>query len=320
MVSIHHNAAASQANGILAYIARGFCTRTSGNLADAIVQRLQQNSGLPTMQGARGNSELCSGKPGVFQYNVVMVVETAMPAALAEVSFITNFEEAERFKDPQHARRNGWAIYAGLVDHIGGGRTPLPFETVQLQLPSIVSPADGVEVDGVDEILLTWQNNNPTELISDIRLTVQEAEDLDELPETPVFLGNCDAAGLSLGVVETLTTAQCGASLKAGQWYQWVLNFTYTNQETASINAYFKTEGVDIVDIEPPEPTFSCDNVTQVPVAECEALLTLYQNNNGENWRNSPDNQWLLNNAVCEWQGITCGMVMCCKSRSPIII
>ncbi|MEN8219781.1 MAG: hypothetical protein ABFS56_26225 [Pseudomonadota bacterium] len=49
---------------------------------------------------------------------------------------------------------------------------------------------------------------------------------------------------------------------------------------------------------------FNCSTVTQIPLTECEILVTLYNSTNGENWtRNSG---WLETNAPCGWYGVTC--------------
>ena len=50
-------------------------------------------------------------------------------------------------------------------------------------------------------------------------------------------------------------------------------------------------------------PSFSCDNVTDVPVAECEALLRLYNTTNGASWTNNTN--WLSSTTVGDWNGIT---------------
>jgi len=57
-----------------------------------------------------------------------------------------------------------------------------------------------------------------------------------------------------------------------------------------------------------PVPTtpaaFSCNNVTQIPRIECEALVALYNSTNGVSWTNK--NGWLNTNTPCSWNGITC--------------
>jgi len=50
--------------------------------------------------------------------------------------------------------------------------------------------------------------------------------------------------------------------------------------------------------------TFSCNNVTEISKTECEALVALYNNTNGPNWRYSDG--WLNTNTPCSWYGITC--------------
>ncbi len=47
---------------------------------------------------------------------------------------------------------------------------------------------------------------------------------------------------------------------------------------------------------------------TDIPQAECEALLDLYTSTNGKNWENTiaNNNKWFGNNSACSWYGITC--------------
>ncbi len=47
-----------------------------------------------------------------------------------------------------------------------------------------------------------------------------------------------------------------------------------------------------------------CDSVTEIPVAECEALVALYNSTNGPSWVRQ-DN-WLVTTAPCSWYGIRC--------------
>ena len=53
--------------------------------------------------------------------------------------------------------------------------------------------------------------------------------------------------------------------------------------------------------------TFSCAIVTEIPEAECEALVALYKSTDGENWYNS---NWNVTNTPCHWQarwmGVSC--------------
>ena len=51
--------------------------------------------------------------------------------------------------------------------------------------------------------------------------------------------------------------------------------------------------------------TFSCDDVTEIPQAECEALVALYNSTDGTNWSNNSG--WLDTNTPCDWYGVTCG-------------
>jgi len=56
---------------------------------------------------------------------------------------------------------------------------------------------------------------------------------------------------------------------------------------------------------EPAAPiAFSCDNVTEIPKTECEALVALYNSTNGPGWTNRIG--WLVTNTPCSWCGVTC--------------
>ena len=51
--------------------------------------------------------------------------------------------------------------------------------------------------------------------------------------------------------------------------------------------------------------SFDCANVSQIPLVECNALVTLYSTTNGSNWSNVDG--WLATNAPCtDWRGVTC--------------
>ncbi|MCX6030820.1 MAG: fibronectin type III domain-containing protein [Chloroflexi bacterium] len=51
---------------------------------------------------------------------------------------------------------------------------------------------------------------------------------------------------------------------------------------------------------------FSCDTVTEIPRAECEALVALYNSTNGPGWTHKAG--WLVTNTPCGWDGIYCSV------------
>jgi len=51
-------------------------------------------------------------------------------------------------------------------------------------------------------------------------------------------------------------------------------------------------------------PFSNCATQNQVPIEECDALVSLYNATDGANW--STNNGWLANNTVCMWYGVTC--------------
>ena len=54
----------------------------------------------------------------------------------------------------------------------------------------------------------------------------------------------------------------------------------------------------------PTSRPFSCDDVTEIPQAECEALVALYNSTDGANW--SSNSGWLDTNTPCSWYGVRC--------------
>ena len=52
------------------------------------------------------------------------------------------------------------------------------------------------------------------------------------------------------------------------------------------------------------DATFSCSNVTQIPLAECQALVALYNATNGPAWTDSTG--WLGMYTPCSWYAVTC--------------
>lgn len=49
---------------------------------------------------------------------------------------------------------------------------------------------------------------------------------------------------------------------------------------------------------------FTCTAVSELPQAECQALVALYNSTNGDQWLDNKN--WLRNNTPCDWVGITC--------------
>jgi Leucine-rich repeat (LRR) protein len=45
---------------------------------------------------------------------------------------------------------------------------------------------------------------------------------------------------------------------------------------------------------------------SDIPQAECQALLDLYTNTAGATWTDSPANNWNVTNTPCSWTGVTC--------------
>ncbi|BAP55783.1 hypothetical protein THII_1486 [Thioploca ingrica] len=50
----------------------------------------------------------------------------------------------------------------------------------------------------------------------------------------------------------------------------------------------------------------TCTAVTEIPQAECETLVALYNSTDGPNWLDSSANDWNMTNTPCTWIGISC--------------
>jgi hypothetical protein len=60
----------------------------------------------------------------------------------------------------------------------------------------------------------------------------------------------------------------------------------------------------DIQALQPPD--FSCDEVTEISHAECEALVALYNHTGGLKGPNGRGEGWLSTNTPCNWHGVMC--------------
>lgn len=53
----------------------------------------------------------------------------------------------------------------------------------------------------------------------------------------------------------------------------------------------------------------NCATQTEIPQAECEALVALWNSTNGANWRDAATNRWNATQHPCSWTGVTCDAV-----------
>jgi Leucine-rich repeat (LRR) protein len=61
------------------------------------------------------------------------------------------------------------------------------------------------------------------------------------------------------------------------------------------------------------ECAFSCDSVAEIPKAQCEDLVVLYDSTGGDNWKDNTG--WKQTNKPCSWYGIICGSGMVTQIR-----
>lgn len=92
-------------------------------------------------------------------------------------------------------------------------------------------------------------------------------------------------------VLDVYSYGNTGSNLS---WYRFLEGGNWASTPTAST-----TKG------QPNNQSFiSCTAQTQIPTAECNALVALYNRTNGASWVNKTG--WLQTNAPCSWYGIGC--------------
>ena len=62
-------------------------------------------------------------------------------------------------------------------------------------------------------------------------------------------------------------------------------------------------------------PTYSCADQTDIPETECQALVTLYNETGGTDWKDSSG--WLSDSAPCTWFGVTCDRGLVAELNLP---
>lgn len=89
-----------------------------------------------------------------------------------------------------------------------------------------------------------------------------------------------------------------------------------TNMPTATATPTNTPTFVPITNTQTPEAAFPadvfCNDVTEIPQVECEALVTIYNYTDGENWTYQDPREtsqyitWLETKTPCSWKGIQC--------------
>ncbi len=78
-----------------------------------------------------------------------------------------------------------------------------------------------------------------------------------------------------------------------------------SGQVTATAEAQPTTTPQATVTPTADRPNLFCDSIEQVPKVECEALVALYNNTEGVDWKRNDG--WMKTTTACSWYGITCG-------------
>ena len=64
-------------------------------------------------------------------------------------------------------------------------------------------------------------------------------------------------------------------------------------------------DGMALIQVDKAISPTICNDVTEIPKAECEALVTFYDSTNGDNWTNQIRiDDWKVTNMPCSWCGV----------------
>ena len=78
----------------------------------------------------------------------------------------------------------------------------------------------------------------------------------------------------------------------------------FTLAQTSDFVDYDRDSRLDNVDPYPTDSNDTCYAVTEIPTAECENLLALYEQTNGHSWINKTG--WKVTTHPCNWYGVSC--------------
>ncbi len=168
-------------------------------------------------------------------------------------------------------------IYAGTL----GGIRYRSVSSTYVSAPGLISPEDGSTVT-TSTPTFSWG-------------AVTDAVDYEfALDDDPAF-GSPEQL-LSVSPTETTVEKTPSEALANGTYYWRV-------RVKDSADYWSDWSSSRSVIINAPNLGF-CSSVTELPVSECEALVTLYSYTDGANWTNNTG--WLVTDTPCSWYGVTC--------------
>jgi hypothetical protein len=100
-----------------------------------------------------------------------------------------------------------------------------------------------------------------------------------------------------------------------------IINYLFTFKEESMMKflKHFQNGLLAIILIGIAQFTYGatdCNQVTEIPVSECQSLLELYNSTDGANW--IAKEGWNETNTPCNWYGIDCSNVCSCTCKSCI--
>jgi len=156
---------------------------------------------------------------------------------------------------------------------------------------SLGNPTGGAELG--EPAVVTITDNNPIQKTLTVTKTGTGSGTVISSP-TGINCGTDCSHDYNQGTSVTLTATPVSGSTFtgwSGSCSGTSCSVTMSTNQTVNANFVLQTGSI-------------CDTVTEIPSAECEALVTLYNSTDGDNWTDNTG--WKVTNTPCNWYGVSC--------------
>jgi len=215
----------------------------------------------------------------------------------------------------------GWPIGTGVtlsLDNLDTAQNP-DYTSIQYVAPIPWDPdnaevefqtASAIEIKPGFLITLSDGVNTKSTVVPNLTVTAVNV-DLDIITGT-----GQPGAGIYSFIYDPLLGFIAGRGATVGETGTWSMDFSVANNPGEEIYNIVSGDQIETQTIDtdgditqvrwfvPAGPFSTCADVTEIPQAECEALVALYNSTDGANWTNHTD--WLQTSTLCSWYGVNC--------------
>ncbi|MCB0165319.1 MAG: leucine-rich repeat domain-containing protein [Anaerolineae bacterium] len=196
------------------------------------------------------------------------------------------------------------SLFTVVLLTVAGGVEMRPMITLaqeDVTPPGVISDLQAVPGPSVGTVTLSWTAPGDDGYVGtateyDIRYNTEplSTTPLGWLLNFPVEDGVPTPS--PVGSYETMTVT----GLTPGQMYYFALR----SRDEEAVNY---SEISNIVTVVAPYTGFTgCNSVSQIPVAECEALVALFNSTDGTSWAWAYNEGWPITDNPCTWTGVSC--------------